>query len=111
TDSGDGDTGSGGAEGGDGDGDGDTSSGGKGDAGGGADGSGGATDPCETCEGDTPACKEDDEEKTCVECTEDNLSACQQPGEFCSPENICVECLDNSHCTEADASVCDLDTN
>src|SRR5690606_29119809 len=76
TDSGDGDTGSGGAEGGDGDGDGDTSSGGKGDAGGGADGSGGTIiDPCDACEGETPACKEENEEKSCVECTEDNLSA------------------------------------
>src|SRR5690606_5396779 len=92
--------------------DGDTSSGGNGDAGGGADGSGGTIiDPCDACEGETPVCKEEDEEKTCVECTEDNLSACEQPGEFCSSENKCVSCLDNSHCTTPDASSCDLETN
>src|SRR5690606_18976584 len=31
--------------------------------------------------------------------------------QVCAAENTCVECLDNTHCTEPDAPVCDLETN
>src|SRR5690606_33785613 len=90
-----------------GDGDGDISSGGSGDAGAGADGSGGEViAPCSLCGGETPVGVNDE----CVACSESEPGACSDE-QVCSEQHTCVECFDNGHCTEPDASSCDLETN
>src|SRR5690606_28455588 len=43
----------------------------------------------------------------CVECSETDTGSCNDD-QVCSPDNKCVSCLENSDCTETDASVCDL---
>src|SRR5690606_6787857 len=101
TGDGDGDTSSGGTGG-----DGGTNSGGSSGDGDGDTGTGGSVDPCEACEGETPVCIDEE----CVACIDTDIGACRED-QVCSTENECVACLDNTHCTEPDASTCDLDTN
>lgn len=89
---------------GDGDGDGDTG-GNPGDGDGDGDTGGGANTACDpACEGDTPVCNGEQE---CVECTEEDSSACTGETLLCDAQiESCVECLDSDDCGES-FPICD----
>ncbi len=53
------------------------------------------------CSGETPHC--DEEAGTCVRCLEND--DCSSDGLMCS-NGDCVECTDDSHCTDPSASLC-----
>ncbi|MGF1469638.1 MAG: hypothetical protein ACFCGT_26240 [Sandaracinaceae bacterium] len=58
------------------------------------------------CEGETPVC--DPDRNRCVQCTEDDDSACVDGTPICDTTNrVCVECAADTDCTDPSAARCD----
>jgi hypothetical protein len=64
---------------------------------------------CVLCPEDKPVCLDDVE---CVQCTSEERGYCTNRNQVCDTEaHVCVECLDNTQCTAANASRCDTDND